>query len=102
MDSNWITILGYIIAPISSVVAWLAARRKSKNDFLHEMQASIDLLVEKNKILVEEITALRLENSALRYDVQRLATENKKMSKEIEELNTRLENVKTITKKVIS
>ena len=96
---DWVTILGFIIAPISSVISWIVGRRKSKNDFLHEMQASIDLLVEKNKILVEEITALRLENSALRYDVQRLATENKKMSKEIEELNARLENVKTITKK---
>lgn len=96
---DWVAILGFIIAPISSVISWIVGRRKSKNDFLHEMQASIDLLVEKNKILVEEITALRLENSALRYDVQRLATENKKMSKEIEELNARLENVKTITKK---
>ena len=96
---DWVTILGFIIAPISSVISWIVGRRKSKNDFLHEMQASIDLLVEKNKILVEEITALRLENSKLRYDVQRLATENKKMSKEIEELNARLENVKTITKK---
>lgn len=100
--NDWTNFIGYIIAPITSVIAWLAGRRKSKNDFLHEMQASIDLLVEKNKILVEEVTALRLENSALRYDVQRLAGENKKMSKEIEELNTRLENVKTITKKVIS
>lgn len=100
--NDWTNFIGYIIAPITSVIAWLVGRRKSKNDFLHEMQASIDLLVEKNKILVEEITALRIENSALRYDVQRLAGENKKMSKEIEELNTRLENVKTITKKVVS
>lgn len=96
---DWIQVLGYIIAPISSVIAWLAGRKKSKNDFLQEMQASIDLLVEKNKELVAEVTALRLENSGLRYDVQRLATENSKMSKEIEELNARLENVKTITKK---
>ena len=99
---DWVAILGFIIAPISSVISWIVGRRRSKNDFLKEMQASIDRLVEKNKELVAEVTALRLENSALRYDVQRLATENKKMSKEIEELNTRLENVKTITKKVVS
>ncbi len=96
---DWIAIIGYIIAPISGVVSWLAGRKKSKNDFLQEMQASIDLLAQRNSDLYNEIVGLRAENLSLRLDVQRLLGENTKMSKEIEVLNARLENVKTITKK---
>jgi predicted RNase H-like nuclease (RuvC/YqgF family) len=84
--ADFITILGYILAPIAAVVTWIASRRKRQNDFLVEMQSSIDLLITKNKELTAEIVALRSENMQLQT--------------RIEELNHKLENVKTITKKV--
>lgn len=96
---DWIAALGYIIAPVSSIITWFVGRKKSRNDFLREMQASIDLLATRNGNLIKEVTELRGENMRLRLDVQRLATENAKMSKEIEGLNSRLKNIKTITKK---
>ena len=96
---DWIAALGYIIAPVSRIITWFVGRKKSRNDFLREMQASIDLLATRNGNLIKEVTELRGENMRLRLDVQRLAAENAKMSKEIEGLNSRLKNIKTITKK---
>ena len=96
---DWIAALGYIIAPVSSIITWFVGRKKPRNDFLREMQASIDLLATRNGNLIKEVTELRGENMRLRLDVQRLAAENAKMSKEIEGLNSRLKNIKTITKK---
>ena len=96
---DWIAALGYIIAPVSSIITWFVGRKKSRNDFLREMQASIDLLATRNGNLIKVVTELRGENMRLRLDVQRLAAENAKMSKEIEGLNSRFKNIKTITKK---
>ena len=82
---HFITILGYILTPIAGIVTWLVSRKKQRNDFLQDMQASINLLAEENKKLMIEIVALRKENLQLRA--------------EVEELNRKLDNVKTITKK---
>jgi hypothetical protein len=80
-----ITALGYVMTPIASVLTWIVSRKKQRNDFLRDMQASIDLLANENKKLMEEVVALRKENMKLR--------------EEVEELNRKLENVRTITKK---
>ena len=88
---HFITILGYILTPVAGIVGWFASVKKRNNDFLAALQASIDLLSEKNKELVEEVVKLRTE-------VLRLKTENAALCKEVEELNSRLDNVKTITK----
>lgn len=53
------TIISLTIAPISSIVAWIVARRARNNDMLTKMQQTIDLLVEKNKELYEEVVRLR-------------------------------------------
>jgi uncharacterized protein YydD (DUF2326 family) len=78
-------IISYIAPALTALIGWLVGRKKERNDFLNNLQASIDLLAEKNKLLMEEIVMLRDENAQLRY--------------EVEELNRKLENVKTITKK---
>jgi regulator of replication initiation timing len=82
-----------IITPVLTLVGgWLFGRRKQKNDFLSDLQSSIDLLAEKNRVQMEEILKLRDEIVALRK-------ENTMLRKEVEELNGRLENVKTNTRK---
>jgi regulator of replication initiation timing len=80
----FITILGYIITPISAVISYYAGKKKADNDFLQNMQASIDLLAAENKKLMAEVVELRKENAKLRI--------------EVEDLNAKLENVKTITR----
>lgn len=54
-----ITIISLAIAPLSSIVAWIVARRARNNDMLVKMQETIDLLVEKNRELYEEVVRLR-------------------------------------------
>jgi regulator of replication initiation timing len=88
---NFVTILGYILTPLAAVVTWFASRKKQRNDFLKDLQASIDLLSKKNKDLLDEVINLRSE-------VVQLKSENKQLRVEVEELNRRLENVKTITR----
>ena len=87
----FITILGYILTPVAGVIGWFVSAKKRKNDFLVDLQASIDLLSEKNKELVAEVVKLRTE-------VLHLKTENAALREEVEELNKKLDNVKTITK----
>lgn len=56
---EYITIISIALTPLSSIVAWVVARRARNNDMLTKMQQTIDLLVEKNKQLYEEVVMLR-------------------------------------------
>ncbi len=101
------TILTYLAPALTAIVGWLAGNQKRKNDFLNDLQASIDLLADKNKSLLAEVVKLRSENAtlianqdAMQYRIDELTKQNALFQKEIQELNARLENVKTITKKI--
>ena len=82
---NFIMILGYILTPITALVTYFLGRKKQRNDFLKDMQSSIDLLATKNKELLIEVIELRKENLQLRT--------------ELEELILKLTNARIITKK---
>ena len=85
------TILQFV-APIGTFIAGLfTGRRKRQNDFLADLQKSIDLLSAKNKELIDEVITLRGE-------IVKLKSENAALRNEIEELNDKLSNIKTITK----
>lgn len=62
-----ISIISLSIAPLTSVITWVVARRARNNDMLVKMQATVDLLVEKNKELYEEV--LRLRNELAKYGI---------------------------------
>ena len=89
-----ITYIGtYIIPLFSAAVGWLVGSRKRKNDFLKDLQASINLLSAENKRLLEEITnanseivAVRKENEELKASVDRLCTENSQQKDEVRQL----------------
>lgn len=90
---DWSALGTYVLPIITGVVAWLTGRKKSRNDFLQEMQESIDKLTAKNTELVDKVIALNDE-------VIKLRKENSELRAEIEQLNSKLEGVKTITKTV--
>ena len=89
-----LTFIGtYIIPMFTAVVGWLAGSRKRKNDFLKDLQASINLLSAENKRLLEEITnanaeivAVRKENEELKASIDRLCTENSQLKDEVRQL----------------
>ncbi|GHV32121.1 hypothetical protein FACS1894177_07800 [Bacteroidia bacterium] len=93
MNIQFFDIINVLAPALTGFIGWFAGRRKQKNDFISDLQASIDLLAEKNHLQMEQIIKLREE-------VLKLREENAHLREEIEELNRRLENVKTITKKI--
>ena len=79
---NWIS-LG--IVPISSVITWFAARRSRNNSTLKDLQATIDMLVDKNtelynKIVEQaaEMAEMKVELIALRKQIKPTAKKPKK------------------------
>ena len=98
MEIQLLDVANLLLPAAAGAIGWLAGNRKRKNDFLSDMQASIDLLSEKNKRLVEEVVLLREENAKVRSEVTQLREENKALRLEIEALNKNLVNVKAIAK----
>lgn len=89
-----LTFIGtYIIPLFTAVVGWIVGSNKRKNDFLKDLQASINLLSAENKRLLEEITnanaeivAVRKENEELKASVDRLCTENSQLKDVVRQL----------------
>ena len=100
------TIINVIIPVITGIAGWFAARRKKNNDFLHDLQQSVNMLTDRNRELLNELIELRKQNARLlgnqeemHVKIEKLQKENIGLKKELEELNKKLENVKTITRK---
>ncbi len=97
-----LTFIGtYIIPLFTAAVGWLVGSRKRKNDFLKDLQASINLLSAENKRLLEEITstnveivAVRKENEELKTSVDRLCTENSQLKDEVRQLREQIRRQK--------
>ena len=60
---EWITTF---LVPVTGIVSWIAGSRMRRNDTIKAMQATIDLLSERNKELYSEIAELRKQNDMLR------------------------------------
>lgn len=115
-----LTSLAEVIIPLlTGVVGWLVGRRKRNNDFIAELQGSINALVKKNAEQIDEIIKLRDEvvklrsenfelskevdrltaaNQQLTQEVEALRKENETLNRQIQQLTSQLDNVKTITK----
>lgn len=99
-------LLTVLLPIVSSVVTWYVARKKRNNDFLADLQRSIDLLSGKYNEALEELVAVKEQNSKLliaqqemKFQIAELKRENGVLKGTIDELNKRLEGVKTITRK---
>ena len=98
--NNTLDFIGtYIIPMITASVGWLVGTRKRKNDFLQDLQASIDLLSSENKKLLADITsvnaeivAVRKENEELKASVDKLCSENSQLKEEIRQLKDKIHN----------
>ena len=91
----------YIIPLFTAAVGWIVGSRKRKNDFLKDLQSSINLLSAENKRLLEEITnanaeivAIRKENEEVKASVDRLCMENSQLKDEIRQLREQIKQQK--------
>lgn len=97
-----LTFIGtYIIPLFTAVISWQVGSRKRKNDFLKDLQASIDLLSSENRKLLADITAVnteivavRKENEELKASVDRLCTENSQLKDEVRQLREQIKQQK--------
>ena len=100
METQIATIITDCLVPIVTAAAgWLAGKRKRRNDFLKNMQDSIDILSMENKRLIEDLTnvnrevvALRKENGELKYSVDQPCKENVQLKEEVRNLRNRITN----------
>lgn len=88
---EWITTL---LAPVTGVVTWLAARRKRRNDALGEMQQTIDMLVQQNKTLYKELIDTRRDLADARGKIDTLEVNQKQLLQENNELRELIKNKK--------
>lgn len=91
----------YIIPLFTAAIGWLVGSRKRKNDFLKDLQASIDLLSSENRKLLADITAVnseivavRKENEELKASVDRLCTENSQLKDEVRQQREQIKRQK--------
>lgn len=107
MTTSQIYDMTTLVSPLLTALGgWWIGRRKRKNDFLSDLQGSIDLLSRKNKELMDqliearqELIALRESNLILKRSQQQLQSnllqlgrENDRLLRKIEEWGERLES----------
>jgi len=109
---DWIGIVTVILTPATGIISFMAGKRTRNNDFLQQLQSSIDLLATKNTSLLQELITVKgqnaemqaamkklsIENKQLNEGFSRLTEENKGLSKQVEYLTEQLANVRVITK----
>lgn len=71
---------------VGSIFAWLFGRRKRDNDMLSQLQASINLLSEENRKILEENVQLRRENADLKANQEEMLLKLSCLTKEVERL----------------
>lgn len=86
---EWITTM---LVPVTSLITWLAASRKRRNDTLGEMQRTIDMLVVNNNEVYSELVSTRKELAEARMEIDTLKSNQEKLLRENVELRSLLEN----------
>jgi predicted RNase H-like nuclease (RuvC/YqgF family) len=87
---DWTQIIGYLTAPVAAAVAWVFARRQRRNDAVRSMQATIDLLADKNAALHALVEQMRTEhaeeNARLSEQLRQVSEENEGLKRGQEEM----------------
>lgn len=92
MDS--VTLIGYLITPLTGAVGWIFGRRQRRNTAIQSLQETIQLLSntiqdDNQKIvgLMQEIQEVRRENAELKAGQQELLDQIESLKAENRELN---------------
>lgn len=99
MEYAWLSDLLTFALPggfLGATASWVVGRRRRNNDFLSEMQRSIDLLSEKYNAVLQENVALRREKADWQVLQQELLIKVDRLTREVEGLRRNF-NLKTGT-----
>jgi hypothetical protein len=75
---NWTELITIITPALTAVAGWFIGRRRQKNNFLRELQSSIDLLASENRRLLNENIEFQKRMIELELKVCRLESKIKK------------------------
>lgn len=75
---------------LGAAASWAVGRRKRNNDFLSEMQRSIDLLSEKYNQVLQENVLLRQEKAEWQVVQQTLLAKVDRLTREVENLRRKI------------
>ena len=89
MDISIITLMGYLLNPVTAIISWLASSRMRRNDAINKLQQTVDTLIKKNAELTEQVISLRTENAGLHQGQM----EMKQELLEVRNENARLEKL---------
>jgi len=103
MTPQTLSTIETVVLPVATAITgWFAGTRKRRNDFLKDLQASIDLLAQENRKLLSDITEvnkevvhLRKENEELKLSIDRLCTENAQLKDEVRQLSQQVQASKS-------
>jgi cell division protein FtsB len=96
MDS---VLIATIASAATGIVTWFFSKNKRENDFISELQASINLLAQKNNEQLAVIIELREQIAQQQLALLEMRTENEKLRSEVRELNEKLTNAKITIRK---
>jgi predicted nuclease with TOPRIM domain len=77
-----------------AVLTWLLSRRKTRNDFLKDLQESINLLAAENTRMLEELIEVKKQNARLICEVEALTREKSELKTQLTLLNRKLDDLK--------
>lgn len=88
------TIIGYLFSMVTGFAGWWVGRAKQKNDFLGDLQKSINMLTDENTKLLTELLELKKQNFELmanqermKIQIDRLTQDNKGLREQVTKLN---------------
>lgn len=90
-------ILSTLTATIGGVVGWFSGKRSKDNVYLQEQLASVNLLLENNKMIMgqytesqERIVSLSSENARLQEVIRTMEMEIKRLTKKNDDNNRKI------------
>lgn len=79
-----------LVTAVTNVCTYYAARKKKQNDFISDLQSSIDLLSEKYSNTLKELVVVKESNVQLTMKINELIVENKTLKDEISKITNRI------------
>lgn len=77
-----------LITVATNIATFFVTKRKKDNDFLADLQNSIDLLSSRYNAALEELCAVKKTNVELTYKVNQLITENETLRADLKRLSS--------------
>lgn len=82
------TLITVAASALTGAATWFVSRRKRKNDFISELQNSIDLLAGRYNSAIEQIVALKEQNVKLNAKLNILISENEELRRQLYDFTT--------------